>query len=574
MFQATIGRQAKHFHHWRPGHPHYTPRYALQVDYKMDSSISPNEERDEMTLALEAAIFEGETSDNPVTVDDDNVSGVPVIDLSDDSAAAPVVKPTEDVPAVPASSLAKQLEDAVRMNYPTQIERLRLAIAKEQQVLENTKLQAEMFAEAKADYAWKPQRAAKTAPLPVKSSSPSPPSIKEWPTEEFLYFCRYCSSQQKTATNLRAHMYGTHQLFEPEKMDDLHKCGFCEKRFVTAKAVCPRDKFCARTVNTAGWAPVKVDEMTEQDKADTWCRAEHGTPSTSVMRPNPNFTGTPSKKRRSDDEENTRPTKQMRTAIPAPPHRTMPSHTSSEDDDDVQFVSSIRVNEAPDTLSAPPNVQEPVQSAATVVPAHMPARPQHVQQRSVGFSAPPYSHEPVQSAATVQNMAYMPAGSQHAQQQGACFSAPPFPQEPMRSAATVEQGLMPSGAQYIQQWSGTISGPPYVQQAAYSASTAVGAPIPRRSQYSQQPSTMLPAAAYNHGPVQSASAGAQALMSRGYQHTQPPKATLPVAPYGQVPVYSAREAIQQATPPEDTFNEICAREGVDPNDFLKFEDMF
>ncbi|KAK4899777.1 hypothetical protein LTR27_003043 [Elasticomyces elasticus] len=488
----------------------------------MDSSISPNEEKDEMTLALEAAIFEGETSDNPVTVDDDNVSGVPVIDLSDDSAAAPVVKPTKDVPAVPAPSLAEQLAKAVQFGFhPEQIEKLKLAIAKEQQVLDNTKLQAEMFAKARADHLWKPQRAAKTAPLPVKSSSPSLPPIKEWPTEEFLYFCRYCSSQQKTATNLRAHMYGTHQLFEPEKMNDLHKCGFCEKRFVTAKAVCPRDKFCARTVNTAGWAPVKVDEMTEQDKADTWCRAEHGTPSTSVMRPNPNFTGTPSKKRRSDDEENTRPTKQMRTAIPAPPHRTMPSRTSSEDDDD-----------APDTLFAPPNVQEPVQSAATV-----------------------------------QNMAYTPTGSQHAQQQGACFSAPLFSQEPMHSAATAEQGLMPLGSQYPQQWSGTISGPPYVQQAAYSASTAVGAPIPRGSQYSQQPNTMLPAAPYSHGPVQSASTGAQALTSRGYQHTQPPDATLPVAPYGQVPVYSAREAIQQATPPEDTFNEMCAREGVDPRIF-------
>ncbi|KAK5684947.1 hypothetical protein LTS10_003022 [Elasticomyces elasticus] len=540
----------------------------------MDSSISPNEEKDEMTRDLEAALAEGEegeTSDNPVTVDGDNVSGVPVIDLSDDSAAAPVVKPTEDVPAVPAPSLAKQLEDAVRMNHPTQIEKLKLAIAKEQQVLENTKLQAEMFAEAKADYAWKPQRAAKTAPLPVKSSSPSPPPIKEWPTEEFLYFCRYCSSQQKTATNLRAHMYGTHQLFEPEKMNDLHKCGFCEKCFVTANAVCPRDKFCARTVNTAGWAPVKVDEMTEQDKADTWCRAEHGTPSMSVMRPNPNFTGTPSKKRRSDDEENTRPTKQMRTAIPAPPHRTMPSRTSSEDDDDVQFVSSTRVNQAPDTLSAPPNVQEPVPSAVTVQSmAYTPAGSQHPQQQGACFSAPPYSHEPVQSAATVQNMAYTLAGSQHPQQQGACFSAPPFSQEPMHSAAIAEQGLMPLGSQHPQQWNGMISGPPYVQQAAYSASTAVGAPIPQGSQYSQQPNTVLPPAPYSHGPVQSASTGAQALTSRGYQHTQPPNATLPVAPYGQVPVYSAREAIQQATPPEDTFNEMCAREGVDPMDFLSF----
>ncbi|KAK5708237.1 hypothetical protein LTR97_000777 [Elasticomyces elasticus] len=498
----------------------------------MDSSISPNVEKDEMTLALEAALFEGETSDNPVTVDEDNVSDVPVIDLSDDSAAAPVVKPIKDVPAAPALSLAEQLAIAV---HPKEIEKLKLAIAEEQKVRDLTKLQAEMFAKATADRLWKPQRAAKTAPLPVESSSSSPPTIKQWPTEEFLYFCRFCSSQQKTATNLRAHMYGTHQLFEPWKTNDLHKCGFCEKRFVTLKAVCSQDKMCARTVNTSGWAPVKVDEMTEQDMADTWCRPVHGTPSTSVMRPNPNFTGTPSKKRRSDDEENTRPTKQMRTAVPAPPHRTMPSHTSSEDDDDVQFVSSTCVNQVPDTLSAPPNVQKPVQSAATV-----------------------------------QSMAYTPAGSQHPQRRGACFSAPPFSQEPMHSAATAKQGLIPSGSQYPQQWSGKISGPPYVQQAAYSASTAVGPSFPWESQHSQQPNTMLPAAPYSHGPVQSASTGAQALMSRERQHTQPPNATLPVAPYGQVAVYSAGEALQQDTAPECTFEETCAREGVDISAFQTF----
>ncbi|TKA57024.1 hypothetical protein B0A55_13298, partial [Friedmanniomyces simplex] len=117
---------------------------------------------------------------------------------------------------------------------------------------------------------------------------------KEIPVSDkrYTFHCRFASRFEKacggdfaSATSLRNHMNRVHQLYAPGSKS--YKCGLCGKLFPSEKAVCPLDKVCRLAPGSkAKWFPQRVEDMTREDMANTWCLAEHGTPSQLVKRPN------------------------------------------------------------------------------------------------------------------------------------------------------------------------------------------------------------------------------------------------------------------------------------------------
>ncbi|KAK0929864.1 hypothetical protein LTR91_007068 [Friedmanniomyces endolithicus] len=201
----------------------------------------------------------------------------------------------------------------------------------------------------------------------------------------FNYYCRFASLYEKdpcfgqfvSVESLRNHMHGVHQLFPPGKTT--HMCGRCCKRFVDANSVHPIEQIC--DMDKMGklklkWAPQRVEDMSQQEMADTWCLAEHGTPSESVREPNERYEGKAIKagtkrKAPADDDEllvtGRGPAKHPRTELSVPASLLTPVNTPPADDDDdsdVEILFSIPVAWPSATFSPPPSAMVPVYAPA------------------------------------------------------------------------------------------------------------------------------------------------------------------------------------------------------------------
>ncbi|KAK0285145.1 hypothetical protein LTR35_005347 [Friedmanniomyces endolithicus] len=203
----------------------------------------------------------------------------------------------------------------------------------------------------------------------------------------FNYYCRFaslyendpCFGQFVSVESLRNHMHGVHQLFPPGKTT--HMCGRCCKRFADAKSVHPIERICDMDKMDKlklKWVPQRVEDMSEQEMADTWCFAEHGTPSESVREPNERYEGKTIKagtKRKApaddaDDElliTGSGPAKHPRTELSEPASLLTPANTppaEDDDDDDVEILGSIPVAWPSATFSPPPTATMPAYAPA------------------------------------------------------------------------------------------------------------------------------------------------------------------------------------------------------------------
>ncbi|KAK0968696.1 hypothetical protein LTS01_016630 [Friedmanniomyces endolithicus] len=216
----------------------------------------------------------------------------------------------------------------------------------------------------------------------------------------FNYYCRFaslyendpCFGQFVSVESLRNHMHGVHQLFPPGKTT--HMCGRCCKRFADAKSVHPIERICDMDKMDKlklKWVPQRVEDMSEQEMADTWCLAEHGTPSESVREPNERYEGKAIKagtKRKApaddaDDElliTGSGPAKHPRTELSEPASLLTPANTppaEDDDDDDVEILGSGPVAWPSATFSPPPPATMPAYATAEA-PLQEPLYPQQI----------------------------------------------------------------------------------------------------------------------------------------------------------------------------------------------------
>ncbi|KAK1075439.1 hypothetical protein LTR74_000401 [Friedmanniomyces endolithicus] len=237
----------------------------------------------------------------------------------------------------------------------------------------------------------------------------------------FNYYCRFaslyendpCFGQFVSVESLRNHMHGVHQLFPLGKTT--HMCGRCCKRFADAKSVHPIERICDMDKMDKlklKWVPQRVEDMSEQEMADTWCLAEHGTPSESVREPNERYEGKAIKagtKRKApvDNDEllitGSGPAKHPRTELSVPASLLTPANTppaDDDDDDDVEILGSVPVAWPSATFSPPPSATMPAYAPAEA-PLQEPLCPQQIwgiqpalgTNRS-GVSAPPQAPMP------------------------------------------------------------------------------------------------------------------------------------------------------------------------------------
>ncbi|KAK0335615.1 hypothetical protein LTR94_012044 [Friedmanniomyces endolithicus] len=241
---------------------------------------------------------------------------------------------------------------------------------------------------------------------------------KDIKSRPFLYYCRFaslyendpCCGQFVSVESLRNHMHGVHQLFPLGKTT--HMCSRCCKRFADAKSVHPDERMCDMDKYKLKWCPQRVEEMSQQEMADTWCLEEHGEPSESVKEPNERYEGKAIKagtkrKAPADDElliTGSGPAKHPRTELSVPASMPTPANTppaeNDDDDDDVEILGSVPVAWPSATFSPPPSATMPAYAPAEA-PLQEPLYPQQIWgiqpalgTNFSGVSAPPQAPMP------------------------------------------------------------------------------------------------------------------------------------------------------------------------------------
>ncbi|KAI7430118.1 hypothetical protein KC336_g4958 [Hortaea werneckii] len=119
---------------------------------------------------------------------------------------------------------------------------------------------------------------------------------KPVPEPKYLLKCRYgCDSQSgpfKKITSLRRHMMVVHHLLPERLRDKVRNCGCCGRLFTTEselKKHVELTRFCEVSPESRAKWDV-LPPTSRQQRADTWCYEEDGTPSDDILIPNPNYT--------------------------------------------------------------------------------------------------------------------------------------------------------------------------------------------------------------------------------------------------------------------------------------------
>ncbi|GAB1742475.1 hypothetical protein NU219Hw_g8021t1 [Hortaea werneckii] len=122
------------------------------------------------------------------------------------------------------------------------------------------------------------------------------PRRKPAPEPKYLLRCRYgCDGQSgpfKKITSLKRHMMVVHHIIPDRLRNQVRNCGCCGRLFTTATELEKHvglTRFCE--ISPESRAKWDVSPPTSrQQRADTWCYEEDGTPSDEILVPNPNYT--------------------------------------------------------------------------------------------------------------------------------------------------------------------------------------------------------------------------------------------------------------------------------------------
>ncbi|KAI7153168.1 hypothetical protein KC349_g8526 [Hortaea werneckii] len=116
------------------------------------------------------------------------------------------------------------------------------------------------------------------------------------PEPKYLLRCRYgCDGQSgpfKKITSLRRHMMVVHHIIPGRLRDQVRNCGCCGRLFTTATELEKHvglTRFCEVSPESRAKWDV-LPPTSRQQRADTWCYEEDGTPSDEILVPNPNYT--------------------------------------------------------------------------------------------------------------------------------------------------------------------------------------------------------------------------------------------------------------------------------------------